>query len=426
VFSWIIGFITRYSYSVLIGALFLEMIAIPLPGEALMSYAGFLVYEGHFQWLFSILAASIGAIIGMSTSYWIGFKLGTPFFEKYGKYIHMGPEHLETTSKWFKKYGNKLLIIAYFIPGVRHITGYFSGITRIRFRTFFIYASIGDVIWVTTFVSLGKLLGPQWEQFHSSIKKYFIIGGIVLTVGIIILYFYRTYKIKLKERLVIRLQRGITTFHSIGRVKFLIAAASLVFLGFFLLMIGIIQDYLANEFTQFNNVTLLLIQVIFSNQWNQLMRGIQTFASIPILTVWVITTVIWVWIKSTDKKLELLFLAIVLIGGEVINEGLRTIFQHISSITLKQLISTFPSEQSFVSIMIYGFTIFLLLRHTKSLWIQNVLIMLTFVVLILIGISDIYLHLEDPSDVLGGYVFGGMWVSLNVVLLEIYRLMRRL
>ncbi len=421
-----VAFIAKYSYFVLISSLFLELIAFPLPGEALMSYAGFLVYEGKFNWLFTIAAASTGAIIGMSTSYWIGYKLGTPFFEKYGKYIHMGPERLEKTSLWFKKYGNKLLIIAYFIPGVRHITGYFSGVTRIPFRTFTTYAYIGAVIWVSTFISLGKILGPQWDKFHSSIKRYLIIGGVILAFGIVILYLYRTYKLKLKERLEIKLQNGITIFHTLGRVKVLVAITSIVFLGLFMLMIGLIQDYMSNEFVQFNQVTLLLVNLIFAQNRDHWMSGIQHLASLPMLTALILITEAWVVIKSKDRKLEPLFLAIVVGGGEVLNEGLHAIFHRLSPVSIDQLISTFPSEKSFISIVIYGFTIFLLLRHTKSIWLQNIVILLTIFILLLIGISDIYLRLESPRDVVGGYVFGGVWLSLNVILLEIYRLIRRL
>ena len=55
----------------------------------------------------------------------------------------MGPDRLEKMSNWFENCGNKLLLIAYFIPGVRHFTPViFSGITHISFRTLAIYAYI--------------------------------------------------------------------------------------------------------------------------------------------------------------------------------------------------------------------------------------------------------------------------------------------
>jgi membrane protein YqaA with SNARE-associated domain len=110
----------QYGYLVLGLALILELLALPLPGEILMTYAGLMVYQGHLNWPLSILTAGLGASAGMTLSYWIGYKLGTPFIEKYGAKFHFGPDKVEKTSRWFERYGNKLLIIAFYIHGVRH------------------------------------------------------------------------------------------------------------------------------------------------------------------------------------------------------------------------------------------------------------------------------------------------------------------
>ena len=50
-------YIDQFGYIVLFTALLLELIAIPLPGEVLMSYTGFLVFQGHLNWVVSILIA---------------------------------------------------------------------------------------------------------------------------------------------------------------------------------------------------------------------------------------------------------------------------------------------------------------------------------------------------------------------------------
>ena len=97
-------------------ALFLEMLALPLPGEMLMSYTGLFVFEGKLNWLFSIVSASAGEQPGITLSYGIGYRLGKPFLMKYGARYHFGEEKLAIMSVWFDKYGDKLLFIAFFIP----------------------------------------------------------------------------------------------------------------------------------------------------------------------------------------------------------------------------------------------------------------------------------------------------------------------
>ncbi|MFT9488366.1 MAG: VTT domain-containing protein [Tepidibacillus sp.] len=410
-FEWIKTLFEQYSYLVLFISLLLELIALPLPGEALMGYAGFLVYQGQLHWSFSIFMAAMGAITGMTISYWIGRRLGTPFFKMYGHYIHLGPERLEKVSLWFDRYGNKLLVIAYFIPGVRHITGYFSGTARISYRVYMVYAYLGAFIWVSTFISLGKILGPQWEQFHTSIKKYLIIAGIIAIILLAIFYLYRTYRSWLKERLEINFKKALDTFPTLGRIKILIASAGIVFIGFFALMLGMIQDFLAQEFDQFNNITTLVVKLLFDQSWQPWMQIFQHLSTIFILLPLILFTWLWIMLRSPDRKLESIFLFLVVVGGEILNEGLRFLFHH-----------TFPSEQSLTAIVVFGFTAYLLVRHIKGVWVHNLAIFLVLSFSFLIGISQIYFGMQYPSDIVAGYVFGGVWLSLQVFLLEIFRL----
>lgn len=54
-----------------------------------------------------------------------------------------------------------MLIIGYFIPGVRHLTAYLAGISRIDFQKFMIFAYSGALLWSITFISLGYELGED-------------------------------------------------------------------------------------------------------------------------------------------------------------------------------------------------------------------------------------------------------------------------
>lgn len=135
-FDLIMHWIDQHGYIVLFFVPMLELLFLPVSAEVVMGYGGVLVFQGKLNWVVSILMAGAGSSIGMTLAYWIGYKLGPPFFEKYGSRIHMGPERLKKISQWFQRYGNKIIIMNYFIMGVRHVTGYFSGTTRISFRTY--------------------------------------------------------------------------------------------------------------------------------------------------------------------------------------------------------------------------------------------------------------------------------------------------
>lgn len=407
-----------YGYYVLGLMLLLELLALPLPGEVIMMYTGLLVFQGHLNWFLSILIAGTGTSLGITISYWIGYKLGTPFFERHGDKIHFGPEQLKKTAKWFDQYGNKLLTIAFFIPGVRHFTGYFSGITRMSFRTFMWYAYSGAFLWTGTFISLGKVLGPKWELYHKTITKYMLIGGIIAVLIFIIVYVIRKYRNQIWGTIVFSLRKGLEIFHTLGRVKVLVVLSLGAFFLCFVLILGLIQDFLANEFSDFDAVTTFIIQASFNENWTTWMHGFGYLASLPVLLTLCACSVIWVILKGENRRLEIFFLLAIIVGGELWEEGLRRLFHRIGPVAN---MNTFPSEQTLITVIFLGFVTYLFVRHTGNGLVQTTAFSLVVIVALLIGLSRVYFGIQYPSDVIAGYVFGGLWLSLHIILLEIFR-----
>ncbi|MBB6669309.1 bifunctional DedA family/phosphatase PAP2 family protein [Cohnella nanjingensis] len=411
----------QYGYGVLFSSLFVEMLALPLPGEFIMTYAGLIVYQGNLNWLMSILVGWIGTSLGMTLSYWIGYRLGNPFFEKYGARFHFGPDKLNGVSKWFGRYGNKMLIIAYFIPGVRHITGYFSGTTRISFRKYAVYAFSGAFLWVSIFITLGKLLGPKWNQYHHTINLYMIIIGVISAAAYLLISFYKKNRLRIQNRILTLLDKSLQQYRSVGKVKFIILAAATLFVVFFSIAIGLIQDFLAHEFSQFDEISAYIVGQVFDSSWADAMNLWTYLGSYTMMWPLIILTAVWIGYTGKDRLLEIAFYAMVLFGGEGLDEGLRRLFHRSGPVGHP---FTFPSEQALITLTVYGFTAYLLVRHHGKYKNRIIAVLAVSILSLLAGISVIYLGIEYPSDVIAGYVFGGLWISLNVVLLEIFRVMK--
>ncbi|GAB6156020.1 hypothetical protein JCM17380_47720 [Desulfosporosinus burensis] len=421
--NFITDLFNQYGYIVLFVALLLELIAFPTPGEALMTYCGFLVFQGKLNLGISIIVATLGVILGITISYFIGRTLGTPFFQKYGSYIHFGPDKLEKTSQWFERYGNGLLVIAYFIPGVRHITGYFSGIAKIPYVKFALNAYIGAFIWTGTFISLGKILGSNWEKFHGAIKKYLIIGGIVLAIVLLCIYFYRKYKISIIDFILKLLENGIQIFHSLGKIKVAIVGVAAIFFGLSIVLIGLIQDLLAHEFSQFDTVVTYLVSLIFPENWSSFMGLFKLSTAPEVLLALTLLILTWIILKGRNRLLETGFLFITVFGGALLEVGLRLIFHRVGP---SGIISTFPSQETLLAVVVYGFASFMVLRHAKNRWIGTLLFIMTLGVCIVTGLTVIFFQIQYPSDAVAGYVFGGVWLSLNIVLMEVYRVLPKI
>lgn len=413
--------IDQYGYIVLFFSLMLELIIIPIPNELLMSYVGFLVYQGKFNLYLTILVGGIGGLIGVTISYWIGNKLGAPFFNKYGYRIHLGPDKIERVSKWNEKYGKGLLIFCYFIPGVRHVTSLFSGITKVPFKSFATFAYIGVFLWVGTFISLGNIFGPQWSKFHQE-AKVFVVIGCLLIAGIYCLYLLiKTNKQKLTENTLLLFEHAFKRFHSFLKIKILIFFIGIIFIGLFSLMIGIIQDFIANEFDQFNDITSTIIAYTFNQTWGHVMDQLIILTAWQTLIAIGLLTLIWIMTKGKNKRLEIQYYLIGIIGAIIFGKGLHILF---SQITVGKMVSkAFPSEQTLIGIVIFGFFMYAFIRHCKSFILNVVVIILDLFCLLSIAISRIYLGLQDPSDLVAGFVFGGVWTSFIILLIEGSRLL---
>ena len=65
---------------------------------------------------------------------------------------------------------------------------------------------------------------------------------------------------------------------------------------------------------------------------------------------------------------------------------------------------SFPSGHSMVSAAVYGFLIYLIFKHVKNKKLKRVLIPFLVILIILIGVSRIYLGVHYTSDVLAGFL----------------------
>ena len=234
----------------------------------------------------------------------------------------------------------------------------------------------------------------------------------------IIYYVFTKYRKELYISISIWLNKLIESFQSLGKVRFLLLFSFTLFLMLFILMAGLIQDFLSNEFADFDNITSYIVHALFDESWKVWMIGFSFLDSKYVHFTIAFLAFISIMIRKKDRLLEVSFLLLILLGGTLLTEALSKTFLRIGPNLLPE---SFPSEQALITITYFGFIAFLLFRHIHIKWIKTSAFLLVIGVSFLSGISQIYFDNHFPSDVVAGYVFGGVWVSINIVLLEIFR-----
>lgn len=152
-------YIYEYKYAGIFLLFFIDTLGVFLPSKTLLTITGILVQKGFLSLLPVYICALGGSLSGFSVSYTIGRRLGNPFLDRYGRFIRLNPSKINRARTWFNRYGPPFIIIAYFIPGLRHVTPYLAGISTISPWKALTYATIGAMLWITIFNYLGQLLG---------------------------------------------------------------------------------------------------------------------------------------------------------------------------------------------------------------------------------------------------------------------------
>ena|ERR1700722_2819364 len=182
----------KYGSFVLFIMLSLGIIALPIPEETLMVIAGILMHKGKLNIPLTILFAYAGTICGISVSYWVGRTAGSYLIHKYGIWVGITKARLEKAHYWFERLGKWLLLVGYFIPGVRHLTGFSAGTTYMKFSHFALYAYTGAILWVSLFLGLGYFVGNYCLSLYDRLENIdLVVIAIIIIAAIFLIYVIR-------------------------------------------------------------------------------------------------------------------------------------------------------------------------------------------------------------------------------------------
>ena len=134
-------------YAGIIALMGIESACIPLPSEIIMPFAGYLIYQGHFNLFWVATAGAVGCNLGSAVAYWIGAKGGRPLVERYGRWVLMSHHDLDRMTEFFARYGSITVLLARLLPVVRTFIAFPAGIAKMSQTRFHIYTFVGSWPW---------------------------------------------------------------------------------------------------------------------------------------------------------------------------------------------------------------------------------------------------------------------------------------
>lgn len=175
----VLEFLSQLGYFGIALGLMIEII----PSEIVLGYGGYMIAQGHLNFIGAVIAGTIGGTIAQLFLYWAGYYGGRPFLEKYGKFVLIKKSHIDIAEQWFEKYGAGVIFSARFIPVVRHAISIPAGIAKMSATKFTLYTVAAVLPWSILFLYLGKVLGSNWSHIKEYAQPYvmpIIIAAVVL------------------------------------------------------------------------------------------------------------------------------------------------------------------------------------------------------------------------------------------------------
>lgn len=190
IFQLLSDFFARYGYWAVFFGVMLENIGVPVPGETVLLFAGFLAFQGKTHILPAILTAMAGATTGAILGYSLGWYGGTSVVNRLlGRFPRFRKKYDES-QKIFLKHGPWAVFAGRFITGLRVFAGVLAGVLRMPFSTYLFFSFAGAVCWALVIGYIGFLFGSSWDRLVSFVGHMdrivlVIIGGAVVVLFLV-------------------------------------------------------------------------------------------------------------------------------------------------------------------------------------------------------------------------------------------------
>ncbi|MCZ8512237.1 DedA family protein [Paenibacillus filicis] len=191
-----INMIQHYGYAAVLISMVVGIIGLPIPIDFMLLFAGSIVLETKLNLLWLIFYSWIGCTVGMTVNYLLGKYIGIQRISRITRYIHLSEAQLNGWGTKFKQLGLWIIPIGFFVAGLRHVSPFIAGASRMAFPKFIGMTLAGGLFWISVFAFAGQRLGRHWHTLLKLLHSPLVIIGMLVIVGFVLALKARWVKIK--------------------------------------------------------------------------------------------------------------------------------------------------------------------------------------------------------------------------------------
>ena len=167
---------------------------VPIPSAVILLGSGFLFLKGSFSLTFLttllftvVIPAALGLTLGSLVIYWLAYKGGKPFLDRYGKWLGVGWKDVESITQKFQSgtFDEWTMVLARVFPVIPSVLiAVFCGVTRMPYKKYIALTFVGAFFKALLLGLIGWQVGELYIRYAD------IIGHIEnATLGLILIGF---------------------------------------------------------------------------------------------------------------------------------------------------------------------------------------------------------------------------------------------
>lgn len=186
------------SYVGIIVVLILTGLGLPLPEEVPIVAAGVASAVGTLNPWWAFAACLVGALLGDSVIYFIGYHFGHSLVTRHPRFAHLlHAEREKKIEQMIRRHGLKVFFLSRFMVGIRAPVYLTAGILRMPFRRFILIDAFCATAVVGLFFGLSYAYGDRVIDIIRRSEIGVTVAVIIIACVLTCIYFIRRRKLRL-------------------------------------------------------------------------------------------------------------------------------------------------------------------------------------------------------------------------------------
>ena len=173
--DWSLSAIGVHGYIIVFFATLLEnvfLLGSIMPGDILTAGAAFAATTpqgAHLSIWVLLGVATLGSMVGMNISYFIGVRGGREFITRIGPRFRISIEDIEGAEEFFERNGALTILLARFVAVLKNMSPAIAGASKMKLWVFEVFALLASVGYAGILLAAGWFLGAN---FRAGLKYF--------------------------------------------------------------------------------------------------------------------------------------------------------------------------------------------------------------------------------------------------------------